>query len=147
MVRIAVADGAGLRVSEVANPKVSGVDSKRMLRAAQGKGKGPALDPLAEAVSAAARLLVGGEASDMVVPRTRSFFARHHPASLTGDLTFLVTTQARRPFTAAGFGNWFHDRCNGAGMPDCSAHGSRKTGATIAAENGATGHERMAGSR
>ena len=83
----------------------------------------------------------------MIVPRTRSFFARHHPASLTGDLTFLVTTQARRPFTAAGFGNWFHDRCNGAGMPDCSAHGSRKTGATIAAENGATGHERMAASR
>jgi|SRR6516225_1244825 integrase len=40
MVRIAVADGAGLRVSEVANPKVSDVDSKRMLlRAAQGKGK------------------------------------------------------------------------------------------------------------
>jgi site-specific recombinase XerD len=64
-------------------------------------------------------------------------------ASPTGDLTFLVTAQARRPFTAAGFGNWFRDRCNEAGMPHCSAHGLRKAGATIAAENGATVHELM----
>ena len=55
----------------------------------------------------------------------------------TGDLTFLVT-EYRKPFTAAGFGNWFRDRCNEAGLPQCSAHGLRKAGATRAAENGAT---------
>jgi integrase len=30
------------------------------------------------------------------------------------------------------------DRCDEAGLPHCSAHGLRKAGATIAAENGAT---------
>jgi len=64
-------------------------------------------------------------------------------ASPTGDLTYLVTGQAHRPFTAAGFGNWFRDRCNEAGLRHCSAHGLRKAGATIAAENGATVHELM----
>jgi integrase/recombinase XerD len=38
-----VAYGAGLRVSELANLKVSDIDSKRMLlRVEQGKGKGTA---------------------------------------------------------------------------------------------------------
>jgi hypothetical protein len=27
-----------------------------------------------------------------------------------------VTTQAGKPFSAAGFGNWFRDRCNEAGL-------------------------------
>lgn len=60
-----------------------------------------------------------------------------------GDLTFLVTEHGR-PFTAAGFGNWFRDRCNEAKLPQCSAHGLRKAGAALAAENGATVHELMA---
>jgi integrase len=64
-------------------------------------------------------------------------------ASETGDLAFLVT-QYGKPFTAAGFGNWFRDRCNEAGLPQCSAHGLRKAGATRAAENLATPHELMA---
>ncbi len=64
-------------------------------------------------------------------------------ASSTGDLTFLVTGRGHRPFTAAGFGNWFRDRCNEAELPHCSAHGLRKAGATIAAENGATTHQLM----
>ena len=45
--------------------------------------------------------------------------------------------------TVAGFGNWFRDRCNEAGLPQCSAHGLRKAAATVAAENGATAHELM----
>jgi hypothetical protein len=53
----------------------------------------------------------------------------------TGDLTFLVTKHGK-PFTANGFGNWFRDRCDEARLPQCSAHGLRKAGATIAAENG-----------
>jgi hypothetical protein len=38
-------------------------------------------------------------------------------------LTFLVTEQGK-PFTAAGFGNWFRDRCDEAGLTHCAAHGS-----------------------
>jgi integrase len=63
-------------------------------------------------------------------------------ASPTGDLTFLMTRWGK-PFTANGFGNWFH-RCNEAGLPRCSAHGLRKAGATIAAERGATDRQLMA---
>ena len=59
-------------------------------------------------------------------------------ATPTGDMTFLMTGW-EKPFTANGFGNWFRDRCNDAGLPQCSAHGMRKAGASIAAERGATG--------
>jgi integrase/recombinase XerD len=55
----------------------------------------------------------------------------------SGHLTFLVTSQGK-PFTPAGFGNWFRDRCNEAGLHHCSAHGLRK--ATVLAERGATPH-------
>jgi integrase len=44
---------------------------------------------------------------------------------MIGVKTFLVTEYGR-PFTAAGFGNWFRNRCNEAGLPHCSAHGLRK---------------------
>jgi hypothetical protein len=33
--------------------------------------------------------------------------------------------------------------CSEAGLPHCTSHGLRKTGAAIAAENGATAHELM----
>jgi len=64
-------------------------------------------------------------------------------ASPTGDLTLLVTDYGK-PFTAAGFGNWFRDRCNEAGLPQCSAHGLRKAAANALAEAGATSQEIMA---
>jgi integrase len=64
-------------------------------------------------------------------------------ASPCGDLTFLVTAHGK-PFTANGFGNWFRDRCNEAGLPHCTAHGLRKAGAALAAENGATEQQLMA---
>lgn len=64
-------------------------------------------------------------------------------ASPSGHLNFLVT-EFGKPFTANGFGNWFRKRCDEAGLPQCSAHGLRKAGATIAAEHGATAHELMA---
>jgi site-specific recombinase XerD len=60
-------------------------------------------------------------------------------ASPLGDLTWLVT-EFGKGFTAAGFGNWFREQCNRAGLHHCSAHGLRKAGATIAAENGASVH-------
>lgn len=64
-------------------------------------------------------------------------------ATPIGNLAFLVT-QFGKPFTANGFGNWFRKRCNEAGLPHCSAHGLRKAGAAIAAENGATERQLMA---
>jgi integrase len=53
------------------------------------------------------------------------------------NLTFLLT-EAGAPFTAAGFGNWFRDRCDEAGLSHCSAHGLRKACATRLAEAGCT---------
>jgi integrase len=60
-----------------------------------------------------------------------------------GDLTFLVTEYGK-PFSDKGFGNWFRDRCDEAGLPQCTAHGLRKMGATRAAESGATTNQLMA---
>ena len=64
-------------------------------------------------------------------------------ASETGDLTFLLTEQGKS-FTNAGFGMWFRERCDAAGLSACSAHGLRKAAATSLAEAGATAHELMA---
>jgi integrase len=61
----------------------------------------------------------------------------------TGSMTFLVTEYGK-PFTHAGFGNWFRKRCDEAGLTRCTPHGLRKAGAVRAAENGATAHELMA---
>ena len=58
--------------------------------------------------------------------------------SPSDHLTFLVTAQGK-PFTAAGFGNWFREVCNEAGLPKrCTSHGLRKAAATRAADRGAT---------
>jgi len=58
-------------------------------------------------------------------------------------LTFLTTTYGE-PFTAAGFGNWFRERCNEAGLPRCSAHNLRKAACRRLAEAGCSAHEIMA---
>ncbi|MEY9121310.1 tyrosine-type recombinase/integrase [Bradyrhizobium yuanmingense] len=59
------------------------------------------------------------------------------------NLTFLVTHQGK-PFTAAGFGNWFRDVCREAKLPErCTSHGLRKAAATYLAELGATDHQLM----
>ncbi|MGY8667048.1 tyrosine-type recombinase/integrase [Bradyrhizobium sp. UFLA05-109] len=60
-----------------------------------------------------------------------------------GSFTFLESEYGK-PFTPAGFGNWFRDRCDEAGLPQCTAHGLKKCGATLAAENGATTRQLMA---
>jgi integrase len=64
-------------------------------------------------------------------------------SDVLGPLTFLVTEQGK-PFTENGIGNWFRDRCDEAGLTMCTAHGLKKAGATIAAENGATTRQLMA---
>ena len=59
------------------------------------------------------------------------------------NMTFLLTERGA-PFTAAGFGNWFRDRCDEAGLPQCSAHGLRKLAATQLANAGCSEREIMA---
>jgi integrase len=56
------------------------------------------------------------------------------------NMTFLLT-ELGAPFTAAGFGNWFRDRCNEAGLPYCSAHGLRKACAARLANAGCTSEQ------
>lgn len=51
-------------------------------------------------------------------------------------LTFILNDFGR-PFTVKGLGNKMRKWCDEAGLHHCSAHGLRKAGATIAAENGA----------
>jgi integrase len=55
-------------------------------------------------------------------------------------LTFLVTVSGK-PFSAAGFTNWFRDVCNEAGLKGFSAHGLRKASMTRFAEAGCSVHE------
>lgn len=57
------------------------------------------------------------------------------------QMTFLVTADGK-PFTSAGFGNWFRQMCNAAGVPSgYAAHGLRKAGAIRLAEHGCTVNE------
>jgi integrase len=64
-------------------------------------------------------------------------------ASPCGNMTFLVNDLGR-PFTDAGFGNKFRQWCDQADLKHCTAHGLRKAGAVIAANNGATAHQLLA---
>jgi integrase len=59
------------------------------------------------------------------------------------NMTFLMTEKGA-PFTSAGFGNWFRDRCNEAGLKHCSAHGLRKTAATRLIDIGCTNEQAKA---
>lgn len=67
------------------------------------------------------------------------------------NLTFLMTEHGA-PFASNGFGNWFRDRCNEAGLSQCSFHGLRKAAATRLANAGCsvdqvkaiTGHRSLA---
>ena len=57
-------------------------------------------------------------------------------ATPSEHLTFL-TTRSGKPFTAAGFTNWFREVCNEAGLPKgISAHGLRKAACRRLAEAG-----------
>ena len=59
------------------------------------------------------------------------------------QMNFLVTGQGK-PFTAAGFGNWFRDVCNEAGLTGLSAHGLRKALQAMGADIGLSDRELMA---
>lgn len=53
-------------------------------------------------------------------------------------LTTYLVTEYGKPFSKAGFGNWFADRCKEAGLEGYRAHGLRKAGARRAAQAEAT---------
>lgn len=42
------------------------------------------------------------------------------------DSLCFIMTEWGRPFSVKGFGNWFRDQCDAAGLPNCTAHGLRK---------------------
>jgi integrase len=79
---------------------------------------------------------------DMDVPLHQDL-AEIIEATQSGHLTFLVTAHGK-PFTPAGFGNWFRERCDEANLRHCSAHGLRKATASRLAERGASAHQIMA---
>lgn len=53
----------------------------------------------------------------------------------SGAPTFIVSERGK-PYTKESFGNWFRDKCNEAGLPQCSAHGLRKAASRRMAELG-----------
>jgi integrase len=89
----------------------------------------------------------GSEKSTVTIPLHPDFCAalRAMPPSnlvhLATDTTFLKTSFGR-PFSPAGFGNWFRQSCDQAGLrKGLSAHGLRKATARRLAEMGCTTHE------
>jgi integrase len=77
--------------------------------------------------------------SDTVIP-VHPDLAAALDAIDSGHMTYLVT-ELGTPFTGNGFGNWFRERCDKAGLPHCSAHGLRKAMSRRLAESGATSLE------
>lgn len=62
-------------------------------------------------------------------------------AAPADNLTFLVA-KGGKPFSPAGFTNWFRECARTAGLPDnCSPHGLRKAAARRLAEAGCTPHQ------
>ena len=81
----------------------------------------------------------GAHLSLPVMPALAASLA-HVPA----DQMLFVATFTGAPFTAKGFGNWFSAACRSAGLPHCSAHGLRKSGATRLADKGCSESQIMA---
>lgn len=71
------------------------------------------------------------------VPLLQETRAAIDAMGVTGIGHFIVTAYGQ-PFTVNGFGNWFRDRCDEAGLHHCSAHGLRKAMSRRLAESGAT---------
>lgn len=59
------------------------------------------------------------------------------------DIPTFMRTQYGKEFTPAGFGNWFREQCDAAGLAHCAMHGLRKAAARRLAEAGCTDREIM----
>jgi integrase len=79
----------------------------------------------------------GKTGKDLWLPAAPQLLTAIRATQRVGLKTFLVTEYGK-PFSAAGFGNWFRERCDEAGLPHCTAHGLRKAAARQAADAGAT---------
>lgn len=64
--------------------------------------------------------------------------------ALPKDQLTLLVTSGGKPFTPAGFTNWFREICDAVGLNHCSPHGLRKAAARIMAESNCTAREIMA---
>lgn len=62
---------------------------------------------------------------------------------LPADQVIFLLTEYGKPFSVAGFGAWFRKRCDEAKV-DKTVHGLRKSGASMAAEGGATASQLQA---
>jgi integrase len=69
----------------------------------------------------------------VIIPMTKELSAT---LANVKDRLIFVQTEYGKPFTAAGFGGWFRNQCNKAGLPECTAHGLGKLIATRLAEAG-----------
>lgn len=81
------------------------------------------------------KLRHGKNRSDVVLPIAPPVFKAIDAMGPASHLTYLVT-ELGKPFTAAGFGNWFKRACVRAGIPHCTAHGLRKALSRRAVESG-----------
>jgi len=44
----------------------------------------------------------------------------------TTESSYFLLTEWGKPFSIKGFGGWFREQCDAAGLPQCTAHGLRK---------------------
>jgi len=79
----------------------------------------------------------------LVLPMHSKLRAEIAAHTASNNLTFLLN-KWNKPFSAAGFGNWFREVCDEAGLRGLSAHGLRKAAARRLAEAGCSPHHIMA---
>lgn len=84
------------------------------------------------------QIRAGKNGSEITIPLLPPLAASIE-ATTTGDMVFMINNRGE-PWQSLRFGYWFADRCDEAKVPG-RAHGLRKAGATIAANNGATAFE------
>jgi integrase len=79
----------------------------------------------------------GKTGKDMWLPLAPQLRAAIAAMPALGLDAYLITAYGQ-PFSAKGFGQWFRDQCDAAGLPHCTAHGLRKAAARRAAQLGGT---------
>jgi integrase len=82
----------------------------------------------------------GADEALVIIPLHPDFcaaLAAMPPSNVVSLTPTFLTTSFGKPFAKAGFGNWFRDRCDEAGLPKgISAHGLRKATARRLADLG-----------
>jgi integrase len=61
----------------------------------------------------------------LILPIAPPLVAAIDAMPLSDAMCFIVTEWGR-PFSVKGFGGWFREQCDAAGLPKCTAHGLRK---------------------